>query len=192
MASVATRLIVRVSAVLIALGAWFGTPARRQQLDAALQAAGGALLDHDGQALHLQGRFGTVGAVALDAAGQLAAATSTGGMTAKKPGRVGDSPVIGAGCYADASCAVSCTGTGEAFMRLLAAHELSALMRHRGLPLGEAAAAVIARLPEVQGQGGLIAVSARGELSLPFNTEGMYRGHVRASGQPVVGIYADD
>jgi beta-aspartyl-peptidase (threonine type) len=173
--------------------AWFGTPARLAQLHAAQAAAAGAVLDHDGQAAQRCGKFGTVGAVALDAQGHLAAATSTGGMTNKKAGRVGDSPLIGAGCYADdASCAVSCTGTGEAFIRLLAAHEISALMRHRGLPLAEAAAAVIARLPTVQGDGGLVAVSARGEVAMPFNTEGMYRGWVRAGGEPRVGIYASD
>lgn len=172
---------------------WFGTPMRLAQLRAAQAAAAGAVLDHDGEAAHKSGRFGTVGAVALDAAGHLAAATSTGGMTNKQAGRVGDSPLIGAGCYADdASCAVSCTGTGEAFIRLVAAHEVSALMRHRGLPVADAAAAVVARLPSVQGEGGLIAVSAAGEVSLPFNTEGMYRGWVRAGGEPLVGLYADE
>lgn len=170
--------------------AWFGTPARLAQLRAAQAAQTGALLDHDGAA----GRFGTVGAVALDADGHLAAATSTGGMTNKKPGRVGDSPLIGAGCYAnDATVAVSCTGTGEAFIRCLAAYEVSALIAYRGLDLRAAAEAVIReRLPAVQGEGGLIAVSARGEFSLPFNTEGMYRGWLRLGEPARVAIYADE
>lgn len=170
--------------------AWFGTPARLAQLRAAQAAQAGALLDHDGAA----GRFGTVGAVALDASGHLAAATSTGGMTNKRPGRVGDSPLIGAGCYAnDATVAVSCTGTGEAFIRCLAAYEVSALMAYRGLDLQAAAQTVIReRLPAVQGEGGLIAVSARGELCLPFNTEGMYRGWWRPGEPAAVRIYADE
>ena len=169
---------------------WFGTPARLAQLRAAQAAQAGALLDHDGAA----GRFGTVGAVALDADGHLAAATSTGGMTNKKPGRVGDSPLIGAGCYAnDATVAVSCTGTGEAFIRCLAAYEISALIAYRGLDLQAAAETVIReRLPAVQGEGGLIAVSASGELSLPFNTEGMYRGWLRLGEPAQVAIYADE
>lgn len=169
---------------------WFGTPARLAQLRAAQAARAGALLDHDAAA----GRFGTVGAVALDADGHLAAATSTGGMTNKKPGRVGDSPLIGAGCYAnDATVAVSCTGTGEAFIRCLAAYEVFALMAYRGLDLQAATETVIReRLPAVQGEGGLIAVSARGELCLPFNTEGMYRGWLRLGEPAGVAIYADE
>ena len=108
---------------------WFDTPHRLAQLRKAQADKAGVLLDHDG-------KFGTVGAVALDAHGHLAAATSTGGMTNKQPGRVGDSPLIGAGCYAnDATVAVSCTGTGEAFMRGLAAHDVSARMAYAGLPV---------------------------------------------------------
>lgn len=160
---------------------WFGTPERLAQLRAAQAAGAQALLDHDGQGLAERGRFGTVGAVALDAAGHLAAATSTGGMTNKAAGRVGDSPLVGAGCYAnDATVAVSCTGTGEAFIRCLAAYEVSALLAYRGLRLAEAAQMVVAeRLPQVAGEGGLIAVSATGEVAMPFNTEGMYRGSMR-------------
>lgn len=172
---------------------WFGTPQRLAQLRAAQAAANAVVLDHDGQA-SLSSRVGTVGAVARDAQGHLAAATSTGGMTNKKPGRVGDSPLIGAGCYAnDASVAVSCTGTGEAFIRCLAAAEVSALVLHRGWSLQQATDEVIhQRLPAVQGQGGLIAVSARGELCMPFNTEGMYRGSVRGAAAPEVFIYGDE
>lgn len=182
---------------------WFGTPARLAQLRA-MQAGAGMALDHDGAAatalatpatpLDERDKFGTVGAVALDAHGHLAAATSTGGMTNKRPGRVGDSPLIGAGCYAnDRTVAVSCTGAGEAFMRGLAAHDLSALMEYAGLPLAEAARRVVMdKLPPLGGRGGLIAVDAQGGVVLPFNTEGMYRGWARV-GQPVqVAIYADE
>ena len=169
---------------------WFGTPARLAQLRKTQGEGRQAVLDHDG-AQRLQVRpadaplderhkFGTVGAVALDQHGRLAAATSTGGMTNKKPGRVGDSPILGAGCYADDTVAVSCTGTGEAFMRSVAAHEVSAQMRYLGRPLAAACEDVIGtRLPAAGGEGGLIAVSRQGELCLPFNTEGMYRGWVR-------------
>lgn len=175
---------------------WFGTPERLAQLHRTQEAGKAAILDHDGaQAEGLPGaasgaplderqKFGTVGAVALDAQGHLAAATSTGGMTNKKPGRVGDSPILGAGCYADDTVAVSCTGTGEAFMRSLAAHELSAQMRYLGRTLGEACRDVVdVRLPALGGLGGLVAVSRSGEICLPFNTEGMYRGSVRC-GEP--------
>jgi beta-aspartyl-peptidase (threonine type) len=140
-----------------------------------------------------QTKFGTVGAVALDAQGHLAAATSTGGMTNKQVGRVGDAPIIGAGCYAnDATVAISCTGTGEAFMRTLAAHDVSAQMQYLGLDVHSAAQRVVFEtLPRIDGRGGMIAVAANGELCMPFNTEGMYRGYVRVGEPPVVAIYAD-
>lgn len=180
---------------------WFGTPARLQQLQRAQALAAGVLLDHDGAAavdttsapLDEGRKFGTVGAVALDACGHLAAATSTGGMTNKQAGRVGDTPIVGAGCYAnDATVAVSCTGTGEPFMRALAAHDVSALMAYAGLPLAEAAERVVMQtLPALGGRGGLIAVDASGEVCMPFNTEGMYRGYVRVGEAPVVAIYQD-
>ncbi|OWQ88804.1 beta-aspartyl-peptidase [Roseateles aquatilis] len=195
---------------------WFGTPQRLAQLRRARELALGQVLDHDGQAAERAARaasdaeadsgrnvgggpiderakFGTVGAVALDAAGHVAAATSTGGMTNKRPGRVGDSPILGAGCYADdRGVAVSCTGTGEAFMRAAAAHEVDALVRIGGLSLRAACERVVFdELGAVNGQGGLIAVDARGDVWLGFNTEGMYRGHVQAGAAPVVGIYRD-
>ena len=194
---------------------WFGTPQRLAQLAQARASASGQVLDHDGQqavadagaagatdpahptdptAGSARTKFGTVGAVVRDAAGHLAAATSTGGMTNKRPGRVGDSPIPGAGCYADdRSVAVSCTGTGEAFIRAAAAHEVGALMRIGGLPLGEACARVVFdELPTVGGDGGLIAVDTLGNVWLGFNTEGMYRGWVEAGGTPVVGVYRDE
>ena len=173
---------------------WFGTPERLAQLHA-VQAAGAMALDHDGAApLDERAKFGTVGAVALDAHGHLAAATSTGGMTNKRPGRVGDSPIVGAGCYAnDRTVAVSCTGVGEAFMRSLAAHDVSALIEYAGLPLQEAARRVVMdKLPPLGGRGGLIAIDSNGEVALPFNTEGMYRGWARVGAAPVSAIYVDE
>jgi len=126
---------------------------------------------------------GTVGAVACDRDGNLAAATSTGGMTGKTPGRVGDSAIIGAGTYADnATCAVSATGHGEFFMRYGIAFEIAARLRHAGQPLQQAAEAVVEALAEFGGRGGVVAVDRSGALALPFNTAGMYRGYVRADG----------
>jgi beta-aspartyl-peptidase (threonine type) len=137
-------------------------------------------------------RHGTVGAVACDARGNLAAATSTGGITAKAPGRVGDTPVIGAGTWAEnAGAAVSATGTGEVFIRLGAAHEISARMRLGGQSLADAAAAVIAEIGAAGGDGGLIAVDARGNVALPFNSQGMYRGQIGPDGVVWTAIYAE-
>ncbi|ALV08037.1 isoaspartyl peptidase/L-asparaginase family protein [Roseateles depolymerans] len=179
---------------------WFGTPQRLEQLRHAKASALGQVLDHDGQDAVGRGpidektKFGTVGAVALDLHGHLAAATSTGGMTNKRPGRVGDSPIPGAGCYADdRSVAVSCTGTGEAFIRAVAAHEVAALVRIGGLSLDEACKRVLfEELPKVGGDGGLIAVDRHGAVHLGFNTEGMYRGSVRPGQAPYVGIYGGE
>lgn len=136
-------------------------------------------------------KFGTVGAVALDQHGHLAAATSTGGMTNKKFGRVGDSPVIGAGTWAfDRTCAVSCTGSGEFFLRGVVAYDVSCLMEYKGLTLLEACNEVIhKRLMEIDGDGGLIAVDALGNIALTFNTEGMYRASVKTGQEVFVGIY---
>lgn len=129
-------------------------------------------------------KHGTVGAVARDLHGHLAAATSTGGITNKQPGRVGDTPIIGAGCYAnDATCAVSATGTGEMFIRLATAYDVSAQIEYRGASLAGAAYDVVMnKLPSIAGRGGIIAVDARGNLAMPFNTEGMYRGYARRRG----------
>jgi beta-aspartyl-peptidase (threonine type) len=136
-------------------------------------------------------KFGTVGAVALDRHGHLAAATSTGGVTNKQVGRVGDTPLIGAGCYADdATCAVSTTGSGEMFMRMVAAYDVAAQMAYRQVSLEEAAHDVVMnRLPKIDGRGGLVAVDAQGNVTLPFNTEGMYRGFARLGEAPVTAIY---
>jgi L-asparaginase / beta-aspartyl-peptidase len=135
-------------------------------------------------------RHGTVGAVARDRQGNLAAATSTGGMTGKLPGRVGDTPIIGAGTYADnASCAVSATGHGEFFIRFGVAHEVAARIAHRRETLAEAARAVIDDVGRVGGSGGLVAVGSDGELALPFNCSGMYRGYVKTDGIVYTAIY---
>ncbi|HEY5896361.1 MAG TPA: isoaspartyl peptidase/L-asparaginase [Burkholderiales bacterium] len=138
----------------------------------------------------LEGHHGTVGAVALDASGNLAAATSTGGYTGKLPGRVGDSPIVGAGTYADnASCAVSGTGLGEAFIRGVIAYDIAARMRYLREPLAKAARAALARLSGLQGDGGLIAVDRRGNIVMPFSSEGMYRGAIDRRGRRSLAIY---
>lgn len=135
-------------------------------------------------------RHGTVGAVALDQAGHLAAATSTGGMTNKRPGRIGDSPIIGAGTYAnDATCAVSATGDGEYFIRSAVAHDISALMEYRGESVGQAAQQVLDKVQKLGGTGGVIAMDAKGNISQTFNTSGMYRGTIDENGKTTVAIF---
>ena len=134
---------------------------------------------------------GTVGAVACDVQGHLAAATSTGGMTGKRWGRIGDSPLVGAGTWADdRSCAVSCTGHGESFIRIGVAHEIAARMRHGGRDLACAVREVVhGELADLGGDGGVIAVDARANLCLDFNSQGMFRGWVRAGEEACVAIY---
>lgn len=184
--------------------AWFDTPERLAQLKTAqLHTGSGPVLDHDGHEmlaaaqlapLDEQQKMGTVGAVVLDLQGHLAAATSTGGVTNKLPGRVGDSPLVGAGCYAnDTTVAVSCTGMGEAFIRGMAAHDVSALVEYAGLSVKDAAHRVVMdKLPPLGGRGGLIALDALGNFAMPFNTEGMYRGWARTGENPICAIYADE
>lgn len=169
----------------------FSMEARYQQLLDA-RSAGMTQLDHTAP-LDERSKMGTVGAVALDKAGNLAAATSTGGMTNKLPGRVGDSPLPGAGCYANnATAAVSCTGTGEVFIRALAAYDITALMDYGGLSLSEACERVVMeKLPALGGIGGLIAVDREGNVALPFNSEGMYRAWGYAGDEPSTGIYRE-
>jgi isoaspartyl peptidase/L-asparaginase-like protein (Ntn-hydrolase superfamily) len=138
----------------------------------------------------LVGHHGTVGAVALDRDGNLAAATSTGGFTAKLPGRIGDSPLVGAGTYADnATCAVSGTGLGEAFIRCVLAHDVAARMRYRGDPLSRAATAALGRIARLGADGGLVAVDRRGNLAMPFTSQGMYRAAVDRRGKRTIAIY---
>jgi L-asparaginase / beta-aspartyl-peptidase len=162
-------------------------------------------LDHDGRGgnvidksenefnVNIDTKFGTVGAVAVDRYGNLAAGTSTGGMTNKKYGRVGDSPIIGAGTYADnKTCAVSATGHGEYFIRLSVAKDIASLMDYKNLTVDAAANEVIHnKLAKLGGNGGVIAVDKNGNLSMPFNTAGMYRGYVKEDGNAFVKIYAD-
>jgi len=139
-------------------------------------------------------KYGTVGCVALDKFGNLTAGTSTGGMTNKRYGRIGDAPIIGAGTYANNNtCAVSATGHGEFFIRCVVAYDISALMEYKGLSVKDAAEEVVMKkLVERGGEGGLIALDRNGNIAMPFNSEGMYRGYVKADGKSEVMIYKDE
>jgi beta-aspartyl-peptidase (threonine type) len=135
-------------------------------------------------------KFGTVGAVALDKSGNLAAGTSTGGMTNKRYGRVGDAPIIGAGTYANnATAGISCTGWGEFYIRNVVAHDISAMMEYKKMSVADASKAVLEKVGKMGGDGGLIAMDKQGHVAMPFNTEGMYRGTVTAAGKIEVLIY---
>ena len=192
--------------VAVVEAAYFHTEARHAQWLRARNQGGMMLLDHDATSeaagnaaaeiapIDPDNKFGTVGAVALDSHGNLAAATSTGGITNKRIGRVGDTPLIGAGCYANnRTAAISATGTGEAFMRTVAAYDISARMAYAGLSLKDAAEQVVMELlPRYNGRGGLIAIDAKGNVTFPFNTEGMYRGVARVGESPLTAIYKSD
>lgn len=160
-----------------------------------MQDSGGYSLDHSNKAVNLnkERKFGTVGAVACDTNGNIAAATSTGGMTNKKFGRIGDSPVIGSGNYANnATCAISCTGHGEIFLRAVAAYDVSCLMEYKGLSLQQAMDMVVKdKLVKLEGDGGMIGVDAQGNAALVFNSEGMYRGVKSSDGRNEVAIYTE-
>jgi len=156
---------------------YFFTEHRWLQLQKAI-TEGRVQLDHS-----VARPMGTVGAVACDCNGHLAAATSTGGMTNKKYGRVGDTPLIGAGTYADDACAISCTGHGEYFMLGVTAYDVGARMKYKGLGLEDAARETIEHLTSMNGEGGLIAVDTQGNITLPFNSEGMYRAFVNTDGE---------
>jgi beta-aspartyl-peptidase (threonine type) len=161
----------------------------RQYLDAKRKAKGRAGVAFSDVASDY---YGTVGAVALDRNGRVAAATSTGGMTLKRYGRVGDVPVIGAGTWAEPGCAVSATGWGEFFIRSAAAHEICARKRLAGIPLADAAVAVVGNdIPALGGDGGVIAVNADGEIVMPFSSQGMYRGRIDADGKLTIAIWAE-
>ena len=168
---------------------YFVTQRRVEALQRMQRAADGTRREAVGEAE----KHGTVGAVALDRAGNLAAATSTGGRTNQGAGRVGDSPIVGAGTYANnATAAVSGTGEGEYFMRTVAAHTLSALMEFKGWDIERAAACVInERVVALGGSGGLIALDRKGNMAMPFSTPGMYRGYVKADGMPVTRIFKE-
>jgi beta-aspartyl-peptidase (threonine type) len=163
---------------------YFDTPRRLEQLRKKLE-------QRKKGAVATEPSHGTVGAVALDVHGHLAAATSTGGLTAKRAGRVGDTPLVGAGTYANRFVAVSCTGTGEQFMRYVAGHEVGALYEYRHWPLEKAADEVIFRKLR-PGDGGLIAVSRTGEVAMPFSTPGMHRGVADWTGRFEVHSLKDD
>ena len=172
---------------------YFRTEKRWQQLQNALKEEQQAQASHTPQDLPGKAYFGTVGALALDAKGQLAAGTSTGGMTNKRYGRVGDSPIIGAGTWADDRCAFSGTGWGEYYIRAAAAHEVCARVRLAGHSLARAADSVINRdIPKAGGDGGAIALGADGSVAFPFNTEGMYRGWIGSDGVPHVAVFAGE
>ena len=171
---------------------WFGTSKRKESLEQIKK------LENQQEGMNQMGnnhdqKHGTVGAVALDKNGNLAAATSTGGMTNKKFGRIGDSPIIGAGTYANNNtCAVSCTGHGEYFIRLTIAHDISALMEYKNLTVKQAGDEVIKKLAISGGTGGVIIVDKNGNIAMPFNTEGMFRGYIIADGSKKVHLFKDE
>lgn len=166
---------------------YFRTEERWEQLQKALEKERASR-----QLATREEKFGTVGAVALDQAGNLAAGTSTGGMTNKRYGRVGDAPIIGAGTYANARCAVSATGHGEYFIRYTVARDICARLEYLGLPLKEAASVVVMDvLVKAGGEGGIIAMDAQGQVAMPFNSPGMYRGYMGEDGTPHVAIFQE-
>ncbi len=171
---------------------YFHTEKRYNQLLKA-QKKDKVLLDHSAfntNELIDDHKFGTVGAVALDKNGNIAAATSTGGLTNKKYGRIGDSPIIGAGTYANNNtCGVSCTGTGEYFIRTLAAHEASSLMQYKNLSLQESLENVIGQIDDLGGDGGMVGLDKEGNIAWYFNTKGMYRGYKKSNGENVIQFY---
>ncbi len=165
---------------------YFDTPHRLEQLRKAQDAVRMAVRPEKNT------YFGTVGAVALDRDGRIAAATSTGGMTNKRWGRIGDAPIIGAGTYADAQCGVSATGWGEFFIRATVAHDICARVAYRGDSLATAADTVVMQVvPALGGDGGIIALDKDGNIALPFNTEGMYRGWIKPTGERGVAIFKE-
>ncbi|MBX5438511.1 MAG: isoaspartyl peptidase/L-asparaginase [Thermoflavifilum sp.] len=187
--------------VELAPASYFDTPERKRQWERYRQHRTSEIFQPGKQARPIADQayydlheWGTVGAVALDDSGHLAAGTSTGGIMGKLPGRVGDSPIIGAGTYAnDTTCAVSCTGTGEYFMRALAAKTLSDLIAYRHMSLQQAAHTVIFDIIQrMGGDGGLIALNTKGEFAMPFNTSGMYRGYITRSGKIYIAFFQDE
>ena len=179
LAGPAADRFARAAGLPLVSSRYFSTPERAVSLARARVHAAATAAD----------RHGTVGAVALDRSGNLAAATSTGGFTNKMAGRVGDTPLVGAGTYADnASCAVSATGSGEYFIRAVLAYDVSARMRYLGENLARAARRALARVAALGGEGGLIAVDHSGRIAMPFVSEGMYRGSVK-NGRFSVAIY---
>ena len=172
----------RTQGVELVSNEYFRTPARTRQLERHLRGA--ISRENELEA------FGTVGAVALDVHGDLAATTSTGGMTGKRWGRVGDSPIIGAGTYAsNAGCAVSATGHGEYFIRTVVAHDICAQVEYLQIPLAQAARHVLDKLRQLGGNGGVIAIDRAGEVAMEFNSEGMFRGLATSAGRREVAMF---
>lgn len=173
---------------------YFYTERRKKALDEIRKRESEEGLNHEPIDREDHRKHGTVGAVALDDGGNLAAATSTGGMTNKKYGRIGDSPIIGAGTYADnATCAISCTGHGEYFIRLVVARSVAALMEYKGMSVQEAGAEIVMKkLTATGGTGGAIILDKQGNLAMPFNTPGMYRAFVRSDGSKTILLYGEE
>jgi beta-aspartyl-peptidase (threonine type) len=185
----------RAQGIELVSNEYFRTSVRQAQLHRLLQ---GATEKENDLVAHGPGHgsndgMGTVGAVALDSHGNVAAATSTGGMTGKRWGRVGDSPIIGAGTYAsNAGCAVSATGHGEFFIRAVVAHDICARMQYARLSLAEAVQGTLARMQALGGNGGVVAVAPNGDVAMEFNSEGMFRGVRTSAGRRAVSIYRGD
>lgn len=180
--------------VKLVLPRYFITPFRQEQWERARKLEKEQQKQRGKRSAELEAHdaIGTVGAVALDMRGNLAAGTSTGGMLNKKFGRVGDSPIIGAGTYADnATCAVSCTGHGEFFIRSAVAHDVSSLMEYKRLSLRTASDEALRRVGELGGKGGFIALDRKGNVAMPFNTEGMFRAIVRANGEIYMAVFPE-
>ena len=198
MVSNGADLFAKEQGLTIVDPSYFRTEHRWQQLQKAIEKEQ-VILDHDGKTAALFAdpmmydyKYGTVGAVALDQHGNLAAGTSTGGMTNKRYGRVGDSPIIGAGNYADnETVAVSATGSGEMFIRTLTAFNIAAQVNYKNLPLEEAAQNALDEVKAINGSGGVIVLDKTGNYTMSFNSEGMYRGTIGNDGKPVVAIYKE-
>ncbi len=198
MVSNGADLFAKEQGLTIVDPSYFKTEHRWQQLQKAIEKEQ-VVLDHDGKTAALfvdpmmyDYKYGTVGAVALDQHGNLAAGTSTGGMTNKRYGRVGDSPIIGAGNYADnETVAVSATGSGEMFIRTLTAFNIAAQVKYKNLPLEEAAQNALDEVKAINGSGGVIVLDKTGNYTMSFNSEGMYRGTIGDDGKPVVAIYKE-
>ncbi|MBG3090094.1 isoaspartyl peptidase/L-asparaginase [Proteus terrae] len=198
MVSNGADLFAKEQGLTIVDPSYFKTEHRWQQLQKAIEKEQ-VVLDHDGKTAALfvdpmmyDYKYGTVGAVALDQHGNLAAGTSTGGMTNKRYGRVGDSPIIGAGNYADnETVAVSATGSGEMFIRTLTAFNIAAQVKYKNLPLEEAAQNALDEVKAINGSGGVIVLDKTGNYTMSFNSEGMYRGTIGNDGKPVVAIYKE-
>jgi L-asparaginase / beta-aspartyl-peptidase len=190
MAGRGAEAFAKESGITVVDASYFRTERRWQQLQEALAEDKAGIAHAD---VETAKHFGTVGAVALDQSGHLAAGTSTGGMTNKRFGRIGDSPVIGAGTYADGNCAVSGTGWGEFYLRTVAAHSICMRVGLLKQPLAEAAEQVINKdIPKLGGDGGAIVLGADGSMAMPFNTDGMFRAWVGGDGVVHVAIYADE